>query len=107
MRTDEELKQLAKDFLDGKVFFSGMVKEAMLLPTVFMPLLFLDEMQRLDLVESGVVDIFEYMEKAGPRGINGYPCFMSYQTINAMEQRKLKEYVGKLKAAIDSVMETA
>ena len=66
---------------------SGQVPDR-LLPSVFMVLLFADA-NSFD----GVVLVYERMDQAGPRSINGYPIFMSCSTLNRDEFERLKPMV--------------
>jgi hypothetical protein len=81
--SEEKLKALAMDMADGKVFTDMSIREGdvSLLGMIFMPLLFLDEEQRVDLMEDTGM-IYEYHDQAGPRGINGYPMFMSFHSVH-------------------------
>lgn len=49
---------------------------------VFMPLIFLDEEQRKNLVDQKYVFAYEYYSEAGPRSINGMPIFTSVRFLN-------------------------
>ena len=49
-----------------------------LMPSIFIPLIFMNEEQRDDMVKKGTLHIFEYYDKAGPRSINGYPIFFLF-----------------------------
>ena len=80
----KELKQLAMDIVDGKVFGTWNIREAdaaNLVGMVFMPALFLSEEQRKQLKEADIVHFYEYFDKAGPRAVNGYPMFMSMNSL--------------------------
>jgi len=106
--TDEELKQFAVDLFEGKIFTSARIPEAeaaTILPSVFMPLFFMDEDLRKDFVESKPVLVFEYLSKAGPRSINGYPMFTSMQFLNEEEYNKMKITYDALLEAKKKVLE--
>lgn len=87
----KDLKQLAWDICAGLVFTDREINPPSLMTHVFMPLLFLTEEQRLDLVKNAVL-IYEYISKAGPRMINGYPMFMSFFYLNAQELNEVIEH---------------
>ena len=93
----EEINKLAIQALAGNVVFASAVPES-LRKMVFMPLMFLDEAQRTEMnrrVEAGeVAELYQHISEAGPRGINGWPIFMSYNMISAADldalQKRLK-----------------
>lgn len=77
--TEPELRKLALDIVEGKVFGSWMIPEAdqdRLLPVVFMPLSLRPVVTQKLLEESQAASLYEYYDK-GKMGINGYPNFMS------------------------------
>lgn len=105
MRTDEELKQIAKDCVDGKIFTSSMVKDNDSLSMVFMPLIFMNEEQSKEFEKAIPYMLFEYYDKAGPRSINGMPIFYSFQQLSKQECEKLQDYVNKIREGISKVMD--
>lgn len=73
----EELKQFVMDFCAGHIFTHHCLKgKEHLTPMVFMPLGFLDRPYSNESVEQ-VGLLWERYDRAGPRAINGLPCFMS------------------------------
>jgi hypothetical protein len=42
--------------------------------------------------------LFEYMSKAGPRAINGFPIFDSFFQVSKEEYELVKKYYDELKA---------
>lgn len=71
----QALAKLAQDFADGKVFTSWQVPrhDEHLLPTIFMPIVFGGN----NTFPTNTAHLYEYYSEAGPRGVNGYPCFFS------------------------------
>ena len=59
---------------------------------VFMPVILgaFADMSKEDIDNIGL--IYEYMDKAGPRSINGMPIFMTCRTIKKTESDKMFEY---------------
>lgn len=106
----EELYDLAVQCVAGAVWFSQQVP-ANLVSSVFMPLLFLDDASREDFqkrIESGeVAEIYEHLDKAGPRSINGYPIFMSMQTISTNDLATLSDMIKKLDKTREEVFNDA
>lgn len=104
-KTDDEIKELARAVVSQQVFIGTMIpiEDAnRMMPSVFMPLMFIepDTLKQMD--ELNVVP-YEFMDKAGPRSVNGYPSFMSMQFINHDDYRRLIEKVKAVEAAIEGV----
>lgn len=97
-RTDEVLKQLAQDILDGKVFTPASLRDgerdAYTMRMIFLPLM-LAEGETLERIrEAGM--IYEYMDKAGPRSINGYPVFFSMKTLSKEDMNVMIGFMEEL-----------
>jgi len=106
MRTDEELKQVAKDLWAGKIFSdrhipSGSDPHIML--SVFMPLAFMDKKTLNGMQREKINFIYEYYDKAGPRMINGMPMFFSCRILTKPETKKMFEYYNKFKEMADAL----
>lgn len=105
----EELYDLALKCVAGTVIFSQHVPDN-LVSSVFMPLMFMDEAARDEFqkkAESGeVADIYEHLEKAGPRSINGFPMFMSMRTISKADMETLVRMIKKLESVREEVFDT-
>lgn len=101
-RTEEELKQIARDLFHGKILTTrhqALIDNPGDISHVFMPLLFLAPELRERFQKQSPAMIFEYLEKAGPRTLNGMPMFMSMQWLDKEEDEKVMEYYRKLKEA--------
>lgn len=97
-KTDEELKQLAMDIYDNKVFTNRHIEPghmAKMMGSIFMPfgLGGLSNTPKEDMERIGL--IYEYMDKAGPIAVNGYPTFMSMQFLTREQDTKMNEYYAK------------
>jgi hypothetical protein len=101
-RTREELRQLALDWLAGKLFTDHHCR-ADDLPLAFMPLALMKPSQIAELQGSDLGLIFEYVDKAGPRGINGMPFFFSMQILNRADAQVVMDLAKRLQVAQDSV----
>ena len=103
--TSEEIKQLATDTFKEKVFFSTMIREIdkHLLGSIFMPITFMDKPQIEKLEKDKISAFYEYMNKALPRCINGYPMFPSMRTITVEDLAQVQLMVKKLTDATDAV----
>jgi len=99
----KNLKKLAVDIVDGKVFGSWEIKNADLVGAIFIPLMFMKEEQKEE--HKDVVHYYEYIDKAGPMAVNGMPMFYSMRGITKEEldiiiplveeyQKKKKEFIN-------------
>jgi hypothetical protein len=93
-KTEGELEKLAWDVVGGQVFGTWSHPEAAKLS--FMVLMFLDNEQRQQMRDAKIVHIYEYIDKAGPRSINGLPSFMSMQLLDETDAEKLRMRVFEL-----------
>lgn len=91
-----DLKQLAMDLYENKVFTDRHLLSSgndYLIPSVFMPVAlgaFSGKTQEEIKAEVGM--IYEYYSEAGPRGINGYPCFFSFRILSPEDTEKMFKY---------------
>lgn len=99
----QSIKQLAMDVHAGLIVGSWNVPENDI-GMVFMPLMLMSEVNRKELERDGVVQVFEYVEKAGPRGINGMPCFFSFRTLKEDEFTLLIKYHKQVKAMSEAFL---
>ncbi len=86
MKTDQELKQLAIDIYDNKVFTDRHIREgesAHRIAVIFMPIALGAFKTKEEIDDLGL--IYEYYDKASPRAINGYPSFFSFNTLTKAE----------------------
>lgn len=104
MKTNAELKQLAVDMRAGRIFTSAQIENpANNLKSAFMVLALMDQKQLDDLKAEKPGLFFEYMDKAAPRSVNGYPCFFSFSILTIPETKKFWRYVKKLEQAEEAV----
>jgi len=98
---EEDLKQLALDMHKGLVFTDTQIQQpADMLVAVFMPLAFIS-INKKWVDQVGL--IYEYLDKAGPRSINGMPTFMSMRIVPRADLPVLIEYVKKYEEAEKAV----
>ncbi len=102
-KTDEELKQIAKDLWAGKIFSSAHINRQEDLPLVFMALVFLSHEQLDEMEKQDVNFFYEYMSEATPTGVNGMPTFFSVRMLKKPETIKMLEYYEKFKAMVDTL----
>lgn len=74
--TEAELRQLAIDIMDGRVFGTWNVQDPRDIGMVFMTLAFGAR------IPACVAQLYEYLDKAGPRSINGMPSFFSCRLLS-------------------------
>jgi hypothetical protein len=106
VRSHEDLKQLAKDVATGKVFMDRFFREGeieMLGHVVFMPMAFMDWSDWTDEDKAQFGGIYEYFDKAGPRSINGYPCFFSCSILHIDDLRSVFRMARKIQETLDSL----
>ena len=95
MMKTKELKQLAIDISENKVFGTFHMNKCEIanMSTVFMPLVFMTDEQREKMSKDKVVHLYEYYSEAGPRSVNGMPCFMSVRNIVKKDWEKIVKYI--------------
>jgi hypothetical protein len=102
-----ELRKLAVDLRAGQVFTSAHVPadQQDALPMVFMPIALggLRQLTKKELDDVGL--IYEYLDKAGPRAINGFPSFFSMHFLNKDDARQLGAIIKKLGAAEQAALQ--
>lgn len=86
--TKDELKEFILGVCDGRIFTDWVMPphdKQQLLPVVFMPIALggLEGHTTDELNNVGA--IWEYMNQAGPRSINGYPMFMSMHLVHRLD----------------------
>ena len=83
-KTDDEIRKLAQDYQDGKIFTDRNIyprdRESML-HLVFKPIVFLSDAARQQFVDLEVVLLYQYKDEATPFATNGYPSFMSMRVM--------------------------
>ncbi len=86
------LKQLAIDIVEGKVFGSWMLKDPKDIGMVFLPLIFAASK---DFEGVDIVSVYEYYDKALPRGVNGYPCFASANFLSSKQVEEIQPLIDQ------------
>jgi len=79
---DDELQEFISDFLKGRIFCSDQIAVKGDIGMVFLPIAFgaFTRVPYEYIEQMGI--IFEYIEKAGNKTINGMPVFMSMQILH-------------------------
>ena len=106
MRNQEELKRLAIDIEGGLIFTDRHMREgdrSTMLKLVFMALSLMDKEHMEEFIAQGPALLYEYEDKAGPRSINDYPIFFSFQWLSEEELVVVEEYIRKVRSALEAV----
>jgi hypothetical protein len=92
-KTDREIRELARDWMEGRIFTSDDFEAAngTEFGMIFMPLFFADRATLDDLIANEIALFYEYLTEAGPRSINGYPSFSSVRFLNRADHGRLRE----------------
>jgi hypothetical protein len=105
--TEEELNTLARDIQAGRVFTAAHIRPGehpSIVGMIWMPLglgalAYMPEEDRADLGTC-----YEYLDRAGPIGCNGYPSFFSVQLLGKADTALLGAKLDRLRAAVDAAL---
>ncbi len=92
-KTEDDLKQLAIDYVDGKVFTSMEVTNALDLRIVFLPLTFMKPEDANALDDVGL--IYEYYHLANSGSVNGKPIFLSCHLLSKTDFTRFADFVNR------------
>lgn len=97
---DEKLREFVDAVVSKRVFLSCYLGEdnSNITGSVFMPIAFgcFAEWSEEEMKQIG--EIYEYMDKAGPRSIDGFPSFFSMQMIHVEDWNRAITAIEKEKA---------
>lgn len=79
---EEDLRKFVDGAVSGRLFTSVQVEPVSLVPVVFMPVAMGAFVGWTDDEIKHVGVIWEWMDQAGPRSVNGMPMFMSMRIMN-------------------------
>ena len=106
-KRDKELRQLATDIADQKVFmdrhFPTEEQAIALGPSVFMPIALGAFAKKTKKQLNNIGLIYEYHDKVGPRSINGYPIFMSCSLLTLKDAKFVWDLARKYHAMKEKV----
>jgi hypothetical protein len=105
-RSDEFLKELAKEIWAGNVFCIWHMSKSQVelqFDMVFMVFVFLTLEQRKWFVKNDITFFYEEYRKAFPRGVNGLPMFASVQHLDSNDEKRLRVWYDKVKASMDGL----
>ena len=94
-KTKEELRQLAVDIADGKVYTNRHLPNPEMVNSVFLLIGLggLHQHHKDDIDSIGL--IYEYLSEAGPRSINGQPQFFSLRLLDKEDTELMFQYYNK------------
>jgi len=92
-KTDEFLRKLAMDWLDGRVFTSYRLSDEDI-KRAFPILMLMSKDQANEMIGKDVCMIYEYLTEAGPYTVNGLPMFLSANVLTRSETFRLGKLVG-------------
>ncbi len=95
--TEDDMRTLARDWVEGRIFTHADIKEPDMMRSVFM-LVGLGGLGDIDTSQIGM--IYEHLSHAGPLSINGYPMFMSLRIVHKQDMKPLFEMYQKIESAI-------
>ena len=113
-KTDEEIKELAVGLMGRAVYTDFDVFDAGGdLALTFMPLAFMEDRDREALIKFLMPDpemesygmVYEWMDQAGPRYVNGQPMFFSIQILSPGDRERLVAVLERLRAVLAPVEE--
>jgi|EndMetStandDraft_8_1072994.scaffolds.fasta_scaffold750238_2 hypothetical protein len=99
MKTDEELKQVAQDLLDGRIFTDRHCKDLYELRSSFLVIALMEPEAMKKMEEDKINFIYEYYDKAAPRSVNGRPIFFSCHCLTEAESKRMFEFYEQMKPA--------
>lgn len=99
-KTDEELKQVAKDMIDGLIFTDRHCKDLYELRSSFMVIALMEEDSIKKMEQDKIDFIYEYYDKAAPRSVNGRPIFFSCHCLTQDESKRMFEFYEQMKPAV-------
>lgn len=90
-RTEEELREFLMAWMDRRVYSHLHIRQQDLTPSVFMCLAIMPPMPKDYIEKVGL--IYEMMDEAGPRSINGQPMFMSHRILHVDDWKRVQPVI--------------
>lgn len=104
MKTNDELRQIALDLADGKIFSDRHLgDQSHMIGSVFMPVILgaFSDLTKEEIDSGKVSFLYEYLSEAGPMAVNGFPTFFSVKYLNKEETEIMFDYFNKWSALKD------
>lgn len=98
-KKQSELKDIAKDLVDGKIFSDRHIPEydRHLTSMIFMVLALGGSKFASSMIDQKITFVYEYLNETNPRAINGYPTFFTLRMLNDKDTEKMFKYYDKIK----------
>lgn len=95
-KTESELKKIAKDIYEGRIFTDRDIPETSNLGVsqIFLPLHFLDKKTLNRFIELEINMFYEYVSESS-YAVNGLPTFMSFSTLNQEDCKRMLSYLDE------------
>lgn len=97
---EAEIKRAAKALAENYLF-SATMAPADLIPTIFLPIA-MGVLDDYDVPDLG--NIYQYMDKAGEYGVNGYPIFTTCIPANHEDWGRIVELANKIEKAVEEIL---
>lgn len=100
-RSKEELKEIALGMMNNTIFHSLQIRahDEHLLQSIFMPLIFLDEVQFRSMEAAGAYSFYGKLQ-GNEMGINGYPMLFNMGWMTKEETDQLIEIYNKIQSTL-------
>lgn len=104
-KTDEEIREIAMGIHKNSIFISWQIAEhdAGLLTSIFMPLVFLDDITRKEMMRDGIDVLYSYMSEAVGGSINGYPMFFGFGMLNRADNQRVVDKLNQIRELLSSI----
>ena len=101
--TDDDIKDVVRGLVTGHIFTATDAPDD-LLPMIFLPL---GLAGNSDIDWETVGNVIERLDKAGERGINGYPIFLTCRLVHKDDWSLIAERALKAAEALEQAVEGA
>jgi hypothetical protein len=103
--TQASITEIAHLYLEDRLLASWDIpkRDLKLLPSIFLPLLYMTDFQRKDMQRDGITYLYADKEDALPVEIEGYPCFETLRTLNDDDYERVRVEINRLKQTMDYV----
>lgn len=103
--TDDEVNQLAKRLYRNEIFPSWWIREhdAHLITSIFMPLVFVDEITRKQWVADGIAHFYGEYGNGPNMGVNGYPIFFSFGILNNEDAKRVNDKYNEIRNLLGDI----
>ena len=104
---DKKLKEIARGLHEGKIFCDTQIREgdSNILLSIFMPLVFMSKKDIWLMQKHPPGLMYEYMDKAGPRSVNGYPCFFSMRILSLEDTKRMSGFYKEYHSMVEQFNE--